>query len=238
MGVTRESATTIKPFIKAKKINYLIAIGKGTGYETRGIPHSWLVNAKGSIVWEGHPGNLKDQQIEELVKDCWLWPTLKLDGDLKKASAYVKAGRLGDGIKELAKFLKKPKDDALVGDAEKALKRLEDFGSSSLARPEEAIKAGDFDVVLTSLQRIEKAFKGHEVGSKAKARLRELGKDKTTKLEMAAAAIFIKAQYNADSGANRYAMGYLRKITKVKKYADTKMKAKADKLYEDVSTRP
>ena len=68
--------------------------------------------------------------------------------------------------------------------------------------------------------------------------MKELGKDKTTKLEIAAAEIYIKAQKFANIGENRYAMAYLRKITKVKKYADTKMKAKADKLYEDVSTRP
>ena len=55
---------------------------------------------------------------------------------------------------------------------------------------------------------------------------------------MASSEIYIKAQKFADIGENRYAMAYLRKITKVKKYADTKMKAKADKLYEDVSTRP
>ena len=55
---------------------------------------------------------------------------------------------------------------------------------------------------------------------------------------MAAAEIFIKAQKFADIGENRYAMAYLRKITRVKKYADTKMKEKAETLYEDVSTRP
>ncbi len=238
VGVTGEPATKIEPFIKDKGINYLIAIGGAPGYQTRGIPHAWLVDTKGSIVWEGHPASLKDQQIEALVKDYRPWPTLKLGGGLKKASAYVNGGRLGDGIKELTKYLKKPKDDTVVADAEKALKRIEDFGVTSLAEAEAAITKGDYDVALTAFNVVEKAFKGHEHGDTAKARLRALGKDKATKLEMAAAAIFIKAQQNADSGENRYAMAYLRKITKVKKYADTKMKAKADKLYEDVSTRP
>ena len=238
MGVTREPATQIKPFIKSKGINYLIAIGNGAGYETRGIPHAWLIDTKGSIVWEGHPASLKDPQIEALVKDYRPWPTLKLGGDLRKASAYVNGGRLGDGIKELTKFLKKPKDDTLVDDAEKALKRLEEFGANNLAEAEEAVKKGDYDVVVTNLNLLQKAYKGHDHATTAKARLKELEKDKTTKLEMAAAEIFIKAQKYADIGENRYAMAYLRKITRVKKYADTKMKAKAVVLYEDVSTRP
>ncbi len=238
VGVTGEPATRIEPFIKDKGINYLIAIGGAPGYQTRGIPHSWLVDTKGNIVWEGHPASLKDQQIEALVKDFRPWPTLKLGGDLKKASAYVNGGRLGDGIKELTKYLKKPKDDTVVPDVEKALKRIEEFGAGQLAGAEEAAKKGDYDVVLTSLELAEKSFKGHDVGDQAKARLRALKKDKATKNEMAAAAIFIKAQKNIDSGQNRFAMAYLRQITKSKKYADTKMKAKAEKLYEDVSTRP
>ena len=153
MGVTREPATQIKPFIKSKGINYLIAIGNGAGYETRGIPHAWLIDTKGSIVWEGHPASLKDPQIEALVKDYRPWPTLKLGGDLRKASAYVNGGRLGDGIKELTKFLKKPKDDTLVDDAEKALKRLEEFGANNLAEAEEAVKKGDYDEYLLGLGR-------------------------------------------------------------------------------------
>jgi hypothetical protein len=238
VGVTDEAATKIKPFIKSKGINYLIAIGRSTGYQARGIPASWLIDTKGNIVWEGHPAGLKDQQIEELVKAYTPWPQLELGGDLKKASAYVKAGRLGDGIKALTRFLKKPSDDSLIADAEKGLKSIEEFGASQLAGAEEAVKKGDFDVVLTSLELIEKSFKGHDVGDQAKARLRALKKEKATKNEMAAAAIFIKAQKNIDSGQNRFAMAYLRQITKAKKYADTKMKAKAEKLYEDVSTRP
>ena len=238
VGVTGEPATKIKPFIKDKGINYLIAIGGAPGYQTRGIPHAWLVDTKGLIVWEGHPGNLKDQQIEALVKDYRPWPTLKLGGALKKASAYVNAGRLGDGIKELAKYLKKPKDDTVAADAEKALKRIEAFGATNLAEAEAAITKGDFDEAITAFKVLEKSFKGHDLGDKGKARLKELGKDKTTKLEIAAAEIYIKAQKFADIGENRYAMAYLKKIIKVKKYADTKMKAKADKLYEDVSTRP
>ena len=238
MGVTREPAAQIKPFIKSKGINYLIAIGEGAGYQTRGVPHAWLINTKGRIVWEGHPASLKDPQIEALVKDYRPWPTLKIGGALKKASAYVNAGRLGDGIKELAKFLKKPKDDELVEDAEKALKRLEEFGATNLAEAEEAVKKGDFDVVITSFGLLEKSFKGHEIATKAKARLKELGKDKTTKLELAAAEIFIKAQKYANIGENRYALAYLRKITNVKKYANTQMKEKAETFYDDVLSRP
>ena len=238
VGVTDEAATKIKPFIESKGINYLIAIGRSAGYQARGIPASWLIDTKGNIVWEGHPAGLKDQQIEELVKAYSPLPSLELGGDLKKASAYVKAGRLGDGIKALTKFLKKPTDDSLVADAEKGLKSLEEFGAGQLAAVEEAAKKGDYDVVLTSLELVEKSFKGHDVGNKAKARLRALKRDKATKNEMAAAAIFIKAQQNLDKGQNRYALAYLKEITKAKKYADTKMKAKAEELYEDVSTRP
>lgn len=238
VGVTGEPATKIKPFIKDKGINYLIAIGGAPGYQTRGIPNAWLIDTKGIIVWEGHPAGLKDQQIEALVKEYRPWPTLKLGGDLKKASAYVNGGRLGDGIKELTKYLKKPKDDTVAANAEQALKRIEAFGTTNLAEAEAAITKGDFDVALTNFKVLEKSFKGHDLAAKAKARLKELGKDKTTKLEIAAAEIYIKAQKFADIGENRYAMAYLRKITRVKKYADTKMAAKAKELYEDVSTRP
>jgi hypothetical protein len=33
-----------------------------------GIPHAFLVNKSGEIVWEGHPNRLRDEDIEKILE--------------------------------------------------------------------------------------------------------------------------------------------------------------------------
>ncbi|MBI4583730.1 MAG: hypothetical protein HY717_06880 [Planctomycetes bacterium] len=69
IGVTDEPAGKIEKFIDDRGIDYLVAIGGGEAYRTRGIPHAWLVGAKGEVVWEGHPMQLKEGMIEKFLKE-------------------------------------------------------------------------------------------------------------------------------------------------------------------------
>ena len=72
IGLTKESNQEIKPFVKAKKMEYHVGTDKGGKLNkelgVRGIPHAVLVDKTGTIVWEGHPAGLKDADIEKALK--------------------------------------------------------------------------------------------------------------------------------------------------------------------------
>jgi thiol-disulfide isomerase/thioredoxin len=72
IGLTQESNQEIKPFVKAKKMEYHVGTDKGGKINKelgiKGIPHAVLVNKAGEIVWEGHPSGVTDAEIEKLLK--------------------------------------------------------------------------------------------------------------------------------------------------------------------------
>ena len=65
IGVSDESEAKVAPFITKNNMEYIVAIGGADAYKTRGIPAAWLVGADGVVLWQGHPGNLKESVIEE-----------------------------------------------------------------------------------------------------------------------------------------------------------------------------
>ena len=71
IGITDEDKKTVEKFRKANPMEYNVAIDKkdiGQKLGITGIPHAFLVDKDGKIVWEGHPSGLNDAEIEKVVK--------------------------------------------------------------------------------------------------------------------------------------------------------------------------
>ena len=71
VGVTDEDNATIRKFTKTVPMDYFPATDKGKlgeKFGIQGIPHAMLVDKSGKIVWEGHPMQLKEDKIEEILK--------------------------------------------------------------------------------------------------------------------------------------------------------------------------
>lgn len=72
VGITREEEAVVKAFQKDLPMDYPVGIdksGKLSGsFGVKGIPHAMLVDKSGKIVWEGHPMQLKESQLKDLVK--------------------------------------------------------------------------------------------------------------------------------------------------------------------------
>ncbi len=71
VGITNEDEPTVKTFLKQLPIKYHVAFDKdgkmGKHFKIRGIPHAFLVNAEGKIVWQGHPMALRESEIEKVL---------------------------------------------------------------------------------------------------------------------------------------------------------------------------
>jgi len=70
VGHTDGSSKNLEAFIKQKKIPYVISQGDdiGNAYGVNGIPHVVLVDVDGKVAWRGHPAELDEKKIEQLLK--------------------------------------------------------------------------------------------------------------------------------------------------------------------------
>lgn len=71
IGATNESRAVVKKFLKDLPIHYHVAFDDGgrlaKHFKVRGIPHAFLANAEGVIVWQGHPMALREADIEKAL---------------------------------------------------------------------------------------------------------------------------------------------------------------------------
>jgi hypothetical protein len=237
IGVTDEPEAKVQPFIDKKGIQYVIAIGGGAEYTTKGIPHSWLVSPKGEILWEGHPGNLKETQIEENLKGVSLTPTFTLPKELKTAEKHINSGSFAEGIKSLEAHLKKPKNAETEAAAKETVEKVRAYGAERLKMAEDYAKDRDYGDASEILKALEKSFKGTDTGVKAKETLQSWKKDKASKLELDGWAIVQKAEAVIQAKQYGAAKGLLLQVGKAKKYEGTKIQETALKRYEAIKDK-
>ena len=71
IGITNEDKDTVEKFRKATPMEYHIALDKkelGDKLGVVGIPHAFLVDKDGKIVWEGLAVELNESEIKKIVK--------------------------------------------------------------------------------------------------------------------------------------------------------------------------
>lgn len=88
VGISNEDAATVTPFIAemGAKMDYHVGIADVATYGSYmegidGIPHAFVVDAGGMVVWRGHPSSM-DNVLAQVVAGTF---------DAKKASAIAKA---------------------------------------------------------------------------------------------------------------------------------------------------
>lgn len=67
IGLTDEHKAKIKQFMKSQPMNYVVGTGSNDSgqYGVRGIPHAFVVDPEGTVVWRGHPMSGLDAAIEK-----------------------------------------------------------------------------------------------------------------------------------------------------------------------------
>ncbi|MEY3479942.1 MAG: hypothetical protein RIQ71_717 [Verrucomicrobiota bacterium] len=72
VGVTDEPSAVIRKFQKDVPMDYAVATDTGGRLNEKmgvtGIPRAFLVNKDGKIVWEGHPMQLREEEIEKILE--------------------------------------------------------------------------------------------------------------------------------------------------------------------------
>jgi len=226
--------------VKEKSARYWI--GSDPGKETaarfidpgrRGIPHAYLVDARGVVVGEGVPS---EQKIEELLKEIF-------DADLGKELApalkgLVKSYEKGDIGKAWAgaeKYLA-GEDRTVVADAEFLRGKCEAYGNFLRSLVEQSVAGKSYPRAFDDLKTLEKDFAGMEVAEWAWAKDKELAADPAVKDEVAAWEALEKAQElesKAEGKAKKLGAAKTAYKRLAKKYPETR----AGKLAEEALAR-
>jgi thiol-disulfide isomerase/thioredoxin len=77
IGISDEEAAKVEPFVKsmADKMGYTVALDKERetfgaymgAFDVNSIPHAFVINKMGKIVWHGHPMARLDKVLEQIV---------------------------------------------------------------------------------------------------------------------------------------------------------------------------
>src|SRR5205814_10156167 len=141
IGVTEEGKKDTEPWISSKGAKYAYGYDKGGKLKSQlgvgGIPHAFLVDPTGKIIWEGHPGELPEDVIEKaltgaLTKPVWDWPAAA-----KGVRAALAKHKYGDAISEASKLT-----EADMGPTIKSA--IQTLVSSRVKAMQSALGAGDF----------------------------------------------------------------------------------------------
>lgn len=112
VGISDEKVSVVKPFVEkmGDKMDYRVAIDKDNAcndgymkaYGIGGIPHAFVVDKKGKVIWQGHPMADLDKTLQQI-----------LDGkyDLAIAKKKAEAEKL---IEQFAELAAKGEDEAKV----------------------------------------------------------------------------------------------------------------------------
>ncbi len=107
LALSDESEGTITRFMEANPMPYPIGTGdkSARSYGVRGIPAAFLIDHKGEIVWQGHPGGggweaMLPKLLGEARDAGPTWDPGERPAALDKAVAAAKEGKLREAIKQ------------------------------------------------------------------------------------------------------------------------------------------
>jgi thiol-disulfide isomerase/thioredoxin len=216
--------------------------GSLSGADVSGIPHCFLFNHDGKLVYEGSPSGL-DAPVESAVKNS---PGFLIAGrtyrKTQKQAATIGALRTNlSGTLKSLRTLGKSDDATAKEEADHLLGKVEEFAQRNLAKIT-SDRSDDPITASETLARMVHLLGGDELGAPFEALVKDLKADKAFQAELKAAAILsdvcaqaTKAGFDRnpeDARRNRQAVTQIGETLKalVKKFPDTKAASQAMEL--------
>ena len=180
IGVTGEAKSNTESWVRAKGVQFPYAYNKGSVLMKElgltGLPSAVLVSPTGTIVWQGHPGNLQASEVEKnlegaLKTPLWNWPA--------EASAVKKTLRKKQYAKALAAA------EALAGNGNAEGEAIRDAVKAFIAGKAAAVSSlvdkGDYLGATNLAKTVSKSLKGLPEAEEVKAAVARMKADKQSK---------------------------------------------------------
>jgi hypothetical protein len=139
--VTDEGKKDTEAWVEKKGAKYAYAYDKGGKLKGKlgvgGIPHAFLVDPTGTIVWEGHPGELSPAEIDKalagaLTKPMWEWPA-----SAKPVRAALLKHKYAEALTGAEKLAEADEGPAILA-------AIKGIVASRVKSMKSALEAGDF----------------------------------------------------------------------------------------------
>jgi hypothetical protein len=190
--VTGEDSDEVKGYVKQNAVQYPMGIGATVGYDVSAIPHAFLIDKDGKVLWRGHPGTLEATAIDKALAGAR--PAIVVAGledvqPMRRAkdygAAYVRSKNLLDGgaLSERAQ-----------AQARNWMKDWETAVAEALASADKAEAAKDLFALWTALQPAADYYQGVPGADVAKQRFTALLADANSKKEVEAGRKFAAAR--------------------------------------------
>lgn len=217
LALSDEASETVKSYVEKEKLPFPVAAGSASGgkYGVSGIPQAFLIDSRGTIVWEGHP-----------MEDGWLqmlpdllaatppkWDPGERPAALSKAVAYAREGKLAKAWDESEQQMRRAGEDPDARAAVEAFQKdyLAMAGEKRKAAEERAA-AGRYFRASAFLEAQMKHFAGTPVEAEWKELLKSWKADKQAKALYALDEKLVKAMELARAGEKEAALKLLEKL--------------------------
>jgi cytochrome c biogenesis protein CcmG/thiol:disulfide interchange protein DsbE len=179
LGVAfNEKEAVIAPFAKANAMAYPIGIEDGSAVKVlgiQGIPHAFLVDPNGVIVWAGHPAQLGQQTVENALAGARAFGA-KLTDQLEPVQMLLDKNQKGRAEALLLVLQKSGKLEPSANElATATLERLQREEKCSLDSADAAASAGKLLLAALQWSRVMEQFEGREAAKTAAEQLGKLG---------------------------------------------------------------
>ena len=145
VGVTREAEKTVRPFVEKMKMKYLVAIDTNCASAKTymdgvpGIPHAFIIDTNGMVVWSGYPADGLEDSLSEVLAGTYSLETVRAaQGEDEELQKLLLAGDFDQALNMLDKLLAKDRKNmeyyelkigllAQIGKLEKAKRLYQDM---------------------------------------------------------------------------------------------------------------
>ena len=249
ISLSDEDDVTVKPFVKQMNMKYLVGSGSKSinDFGVNGIPHAFLTDTKGKVIWAGHPMAGLEESIDNAVKE--FKPVRRLGGgpkwnshlldEIELAISKSNYGEARDELKHLdlnSMHPENPKDELGVR-YRKVLGILAKQAESEYAEAIVLVRDQQYEKAILILKSLAAEFSTDALGKKAADELDRINHDPTimkerrlAKVEIIAANALKRARKILADGNQISA--YRRLTSIVKKYPGTQAAGKASVLIE------
>ena len=239
LALTDESSGTIERFMEHTPMPYPIGCGdkSGRSYQVGGIPHAFLIDAAGEIVWHGHPGggqwvSMLPALLADAVDAGPTWDPGERPSTLAEAVEAAKAGKLKDAVKEAER--------AKADDPSAAETFLADMAACVERRLERARGMGEEGCYFQATEYLAmqaKAFKGTPHAEGFEALRTEWVRDKEIKALLALDKKRVQANDAARGGKAAKAKKSLEKLLKQVEGTPLEAAVEADLVKAEATAR-
>ncbi|MCP3915495.1 MAG: redoxin domain-containing protein [bacterium] len=153
IGVTGESKGQTEPWVEKHSMRYAYAYDKGLAGMSKlgmsGFPSAALIDASGTIVWQGHPSSLTDAIVEQHIVGALPTPAFEWPKAAKGVRKAFLKDQLGKALEAAAK----------MGDeGEDVHAAIQGVIESRTAQVERLFEEGDFLAVEETGEKTAKAL--------------------------------------------------------------------------------